>query len=366
MRDRPAQRREKLCRKLRNENLAALLVTNYVNVTYLTGFTGDDSYLLIGPEIAVLISDPRYTTQISEECPELDADIRRSGTGMIDGVARLVRRAKLGRIGIEGRHLTLATHAALTSALPKVEFISLDGPVEQLRVTKDPTEVAEIRQAVWWAEKAFGIIRSSLRPDQTEKQVVTQLQHQLRLLGASGASFPPIVAVGQRSALPHAPPTDRQIGDANFVLIDWGATGPLYKSDLTRLLVTGKISSKLRKVYEVVLSAQKRAIAKIRAGMLASEVDAEARSQIEGAGFGRFFGHGLGHGIGLEIHEAPRLSQNAKFRLKAGMVVTVEPGVYLPGWGGVRIEDDVLVTRNGCEILTSVPKQLDAMVVADL
>jgi Xaa-Pro aminopeptidase len=349
---------------LRREGVDALLVTSFVNVTYLTGFTGDDSYLLVGPEIALLISDPRYTTQIGEECCDLDVEIRRPGTAMVDVVARVIRRAKVDRVGFEGSHLTVAAHAALDSSLPKTEWKSLDGPVEQLRVTKDAGEVAEIKKAVRWAEKAFEIVRAGLRSEQTEKQVVTELEHQMRLLGAAGASFPPIVAVGERAALPHAPPTDRPIGQSGFVLIDWGATGRLYKSDLTRVLATGKISSKLHKVYEVVLSAQKRALGKIRAGLLASEVDAEARSQIEGAGFGRFFGHGLGHGIGIQIHEAPGLRQNANTPLKAGMVVTVEPGVYLPGWGGVRIEDDVLVTRTGCEVLTSVPKELDEMVVS--
>jgi Xaa-Pro aminopeptidase len=205
MADRAAVRRDKLCRTLRREGLDALLVTNFVNVTYLTGFTGDDSYLLIGPEIAVLLSDPRYTTQIEQECPGLDTHIRRPGTQMIEAVARVVRRGKLGRLGIEGQHMSVATHSALAAALPKVEFVSLDGPVEQLRVTKDSTEIAEIRQAIAWAEKAFAIVRAGLRRDQSEKQTVTQLEHEMRLAGAEGSSFPPIVAVGERAALPHAP-----------------------------------------------------------------------------------------------------------------------------------------------------------------
>ena len=184
----------------------------------------------------------------------------------------------------------------------------------------------------------------------------------MRRCGATGASFPPIVAVGIRSALPHARPTDTtRIGDDHFVLIDWGATGRPYKSDLTRVLVTGKVTPEFEKVYETVLAAQERAIASIRPGVCARDVDAEARSVIEQAGFGRFFDHGLGHGLGMDIHEAPRLRKESETILQPGMIVTVEPGIYLPDWGGVRIEDDVLVTSDGCEVLTHLPRTLDSV-----
>jgi Xaa-Pro aminopeptidase len=171
------------------------------------------------------------------------------------------------------------------------------------------------------------------------------------------------VAVGPRAALPHATPTDRQIGSSDFVLIDWGADGGLYKSDLTRVLVTGRISPKLERIYRVVLKAQHKAIAGIRPGVAAEDVDRLAREVISQAGFGRYFGHGLGHGLGLDVHEAPRLGAKSRVVLKPGMVVTVEPGIYLPGWGGVRIEDDVLVTRTGHDVLTSVPKELEEAIV---
>ncbi len=186
----------------------------------------------------------------------------------------------------------------------------------------------------------------------------------MRKLGGRSASFPSIVAVGDRSALPHYRPGSRAIGDAPFVLVDWGAVGNGYVSDLTRVLATGKIPPKLERIYRVVLNAQERAIEAIRPGRTCGEVDAAARAVIAKAGFGPKFGHGLGHGIGLEIHEAPRLSKGQKVKLKPGMVVTVEPGIYLPGFGGVRIEDDVLVTRNGCEVLTDLPKQWEDVVVA--
>ena len=186
----------------------------------------------------------------------------------------------------------------------------------------------------------------------------------MRLFGAKQSAFPTIVAVGPRAALPHATPTGRRVGASDFVLIDWGADEGLYKSDLTRVLVTGRISPKLERIYRVVLRAQLKAIAAIRPGVVAADVDGIARAVIGEAGFGRYFGHGLGHGLGLQVHEAPRLAASSRTVLKPGMVVTVEPGIYLPGWGGVRIEDDVLVTRAGHEVLTSVPKQLEDAVVA--
>jgi Xaa-Pro aminopeptidase len=186
--------------------------------------------------------------------------------------------------------------------------------------------------------------------------VADNLEHQMRLFGAKGASFPSIIAVGPRAALPHARPTNKRIGEADFVLIDWGADC-LYKSDLTRVLVTGKIPPKLERIYGVVLNAQLRGIEAIGPGVACQDVDTAARKVIEDAGFGKHFGHGLGHGIGLDIHEGPRLGQGQKQILQPGMVVTVEPGIYFPGWGGVRIEDDVLVTKTGHEVLTRVPKQ---------
>jgi Xaa-Pro aminopeptidase len=239
-----------------------------------------------------------------------------------------------------------------------------DGVVEQLRAIKDTDEVAEIRESIRLAERAFGVVRACLRPEQTEKEIAYEIEHQIRRFGGSRCSFPSIVAVGPRGALPHATLSDHCIGDADFVLIDWGAQGRLYKSDLTRVLVTGRISPKLERIYEVVLRAQAAGIAAIRPGAILKDVDAAVRKVIEDAGFGPRFGHGSGHGIGLEIHEAPRFAANQSGPVKAGMVVTVEPGIYLPGWGGVRIEDDILVTRTGHEILSEVPRELAACVVS--
>lgn len=355
--DRHATRRDKARRALRAAGADALLVTNFVNVTYLSGFTGDDSYLLLTAKDEILLSDPRYTTQLEQECPGLKLHIRPPGTSMVAGVEQVLKSTKTSRLGVEGDSMTLSLREKIAEKAPKVEFVTTSGLVEDLRLRKDKYEIDDIRQAVSYAERAFGVIKAGLRPEQTEKQIADALDNQLRMFGAKGASFDSIVAVGERAALPHARPTERKVSESEFVLIDWGASGRLYKSDLTRVLVTGKIPPKLQRIYGVVLKAQLAGIAAIRPGVTAHSVDEAARTVIEKAGFGKHFGHGLGHGIGLEIHEGPRLTRGNQAVLEPGMVVTVEPGIYLPDWGGVRIEDDVLVTKTGHEVLTSVPKE---------
>lgn len=356
-------RRDRLRKMFKKAGVNALLVTDFTNVTYLTGFTGDDSYLLVRRDGETILSDPRYTTQLEEECSGVDLDIRSPGVPMLKSVAKVVRATKAGRLGIEGDSMTVGLLNQITEKLPKVEFVPTSGLVEELRLIKDKDEVERLRRAVWQAEKAFAVLRSTLRPEKTEKEVADDLEYQFRLFGGKDASFPSIVAVGPRAALPHATPGTSRIGDDDFVLIDWGANDGLYCSDLTRMVVTGKISPKFERIYNTVLEAQLRAIKAVRPGALAHDVDNVARSYIAKAGFGNRFRHGLGHGLGMLVHEAPRLAVNSQTVLKPGMVVTVEPGIYLPGWGGVRIEDDVLVTRNGHEVLTSVPKRLEDTVI---
>jgi Xaa-Pro aminopeptidase len=358
------QRRQQLRRFIRKSQADALLVTNFTNVTYLTGFTGDDSYLLVMRHGEVLISDPRYTTQLAEECPDLEVDIRQPGMPMLDSLVNAVGSAKPANLGVEAGSMTLGLYQQIVARLPKTQIVPTSGLVEELRIIKDKEEIGEIREAIGFAERAFAVIRAQLRPDLTEKQVADDLEHHIRQFGGRGCSFPPIIAAGPRAALPHARATEARLGDSDFVLIDWGARGRLYLSDLTRVLVTGRIPPKLERIYGVVLTAQRRAIAAIRAGASMHEVDAAARNYIAKADYGKFFGHGLGHGIGLEIHESPRLGVNQHHPLRAGMVVTVEPGIYLPGWGGVRIEDDVLVTRTGHEVLSSVPKEFEDCILA--
>jgi Xaa-Pro aminopeptidase len=353
----------KLRKLMRRVDVPALLVTKSVNVTYLTGFTGEDSYLLVSPNEATILSDFRFITQLQEECPGFEVEIRHQGESLLQRVADVVQAGKFGQLGVEGEAITLGSYQRLEQLLPKKRLGATSGLVEQLRQVKDRDEVQAIRDSVYLAQRAFEVIRARLQGGQTEQQITAELEYQIRQFGGTGCSFPPIVAVGTRAALPHAVPTQRRVEESDFVLIDWGAKATHYASDLTRLVVTGKISPKLERIYGVVLTAQQRAIEAIRPGVRMSDVDGAARNVIAQAGFGKHFGHGLGHGIGLEIHEAPRLAVRQEQPLLAGMVVTVEPGIYLSGWGGVRIEDDVLVTRDGHEVLSDVPKELDCCVV---
>jgi len=358
-----AKRRDKIRRLLRKNSVDALLVTNFTNVGYLTGFTGDDSYLLITSKKDFILSDERYTTQLEEECPDIEVSVRGPSKKMLSAVSRLLKSVKTKRLAIEASSMTVALHEALQGAVKGCELVPATGWVEGLRVVKDREEIARTRVACDQARRAFEVVRASLTPDLTELQVAADLEYQARRFGGKCMSFPPIVATGARAALPHANPTEQRLECADFTLIDWGVNEGLYVSDLTRILVTGKISPKLRKVYGVVLKAQVAAIKAIRPGVTCEAVDQVARSIIVKAGYGKRFGHGLGHGTGLEVHEAPRLSQGQSTVLVPGMIVTVEPGIYLPGWGGVRIEDDILVTRDGYEVLTSVPKELDECLV---
>ncbi|WP_419193303.1 M24 family metallopeptidase [Kolteria novifilia] len=352
-----------MARALKSKGADALLVSDPVNVAYLTGFRGDSSELLVTKSRSLLLSDGRFTDQVAEECPGLDAVIRGTGESMTKAITKTLKKLGCRAIGFERAYLTVARHEALKEALPSAEWVGLENMVEDLRQIKDREEIAQIREAIAFAERAFGILRASLRLSDTEKSLADDMEHYLRRSGATQCAFPSIIAAGRRAALPHAIPTDQPIGESEFVLIDWGAKGTFYHSDLTRVLVTRKISRKFAKIYETVQKAQSQAIDAIRPGVTAGDVDAVARGVIEKAGHGSAFSHSLGHGIGMAVHEGPGLRRGSETVLEPGMVVTVEPGIYLNDWGGIRLEDDVLVTKDGHEVLTSVPKHLEETVV---
>ena len=334
------------------------------NVRYLTGFTGDASVLLVGKASTLLISDGRFNTQLEQECPGLDVHVRPVEQLLFDAVGEVVGRFGTSRLGYEPTKLSVAQFEKIRDKAKGVDLVGVAGRVEGLRSIKDKTEIEAIRRSIRIAERAFTMLQASLSEEDSEKVLADSLDGYLRRCGASGPAFDPIVAVGARAALPHAHPTsDSKVGDADFVLVDWGATAGGYKSDLTRVMVTGKVTSKFEKVYRTVLEAQERGISALRPGASAGDVDASARSVIEAAGFGPCFNHGLGHGFGVEIHENPFFRRDNPVLLKAGMVVTIEPGIYLPEWGGVRIEDDVLITPDGPEVLSRLPKSLDAIVL---
>lgn len=360
----PSPRVGKIRRLIKQSGVQALLVTNFKNVTYLTGFTGDDSYLLVTPKELILFSDPRYSEQLEQECPHVKLEIREPGTSILAAVARVVKKAKISQLGIESQSVTIQMFHQVVAHLPKVQVEPLDGLVEQLRVIKDKSEIDLIREAIVLAEKAFAVCKAGLRGDQTEKEVEALITYEIQRNGGRGTSFPPIVGVGPRAARPHGTPEMVRMEEDSFVLIDWGADYKFYKSDLTRVLFYGKVPAKMKKMYNVCLKAQLAAIDAIKPGALISEVDNKARSIIAKAGWGKNFGHGLGHGIGLDIHEAPRLGSSVDQLLEPGMVVTVEPGIYFPGFGGVRIEDDILVTKDGHEVLTSTPKSYEESTIS--
>jgi Xaa-Pro aminopeptidase len=366
------RRRHELSRTLSQEGVDALLVGSAPNVTYLTGFSGESSYLVLGRERTLMVSDGRFTEQIAEECPGLEAHFRPPSQTLTEATGEVLTRLGLGSVGYESAHMSVAELESLRDLATGIDWKGGQGRVEQLRAVKDASEIEQIREAIQFAQRAFAMFRAMLRAEDTEKELSDALEMYVRRAGGRCTSFPSIVAVGARSALPHAPPTMRRVADADLLLVDWGASGRFYKSDLTRVLVGRKNSAsarsghgngfaaKLAEVYSAVLKAQERAVRAIRPGAVASDIDAEARAVIGAAGFGPFFSHGLGHGLGLQVHEAPMLRPGNKTVLRAGMVITVEPGIYLQGWGGVRIEDDVLVTPDGCEVLTSVPRDLES------
>ncbi len=358
-----ASRRARLLDKLHLERGESFLVTNVFNVYYLTGFTGSSGWLLVTADKPFMISDSRYRTQLSEECSDLECVIRDSASTALESLASTVGSAKIQTIRIEADSMTKATYDGIDAELVGVELVSTSAIVEELRSFKDESEIALIRRSIDVNQQAFLAVRAQLRPEQTERSVAFQLEHEMRERGATGVSFDPIVGVGPRAALPHGHPSLQTIGADPILLIDWGARVDRYISDLTRILVTGKIPPKLREIYDIVLEAQLAAIAAIHPGAEIKAVDAAARKVIEGAGFKEFFGHATGHGIGLQVHENPNISPIRDGVLAASMVVTVEPGIYLPDFGGVRIEDDILVTESGREVLSTLTKDLDECVV---
>ncbi|AMV30418.1 putative peptidase [Gemmata sp. SH-PL17] len=370
------QRRSALGQTLKANGLDAFLVTAAPNVTYLSSFTGDCSFYAALPKNNVIIGDTRFEEQIKEECSDLDIVIRPHNKTTIEAAAETLTKSGAKAVGVEGNRITLGELEAFKQFAPKITFVPVDGVVEKQRAIKDPGEVEKIRESVRVAERGFRMFVATLREADSEKDMVDALEGYVRRAGARSTSFPPIVAVGERGALPHAQPTARQLGEGSKLLVDWGAD-LLYKSDITRTLKSPfgtspsrrnkmeRVGYDFEKLYAVVLAAQNAAMAVIRHGVKAKDVDAAARKVIANAKFdkypelklGDFFTHGVGHGIGLEIHEAPRIRANSEDVLEAGMVVTIEPGIYIPGWGGIRIEDDVLITHDGCKLLTTLSRE---------
>jgi Xaa-Pro aminopeptidase len=353
-------RADRLVALLDERELDALLVTNLVNVRYLTGYTGSNGIALVGMhDLRCFVTDFRYGTQAEQQVEGFE---RRIGEqDLLDDAVAALPVGDL-RLGIEDQHLSVRTFDRLREALPaSVELVPAGGAIERLRERKDAGEVARIRAAAELADTALQRTLEDGLAGRSERAVALALEQQMRRLGAERPSFDTIVAHGAHGALPHAVPRDVEIAADCLVTIDWGAQLDGYCSDCTRMFAVGDPGERAREVYEVVLQAQLAGLDAVRPGVSGRDADAVARALIDDAGHGERFGHGLGHGVGLEIHEAPRLSRASDATLAAGHVVTVEPGVYLPGELGVRIEDLVLVTDDGCERLNGLPKDLVAI-----
>jgi len=347
---------------LNESDLQALLVTDLLNIRYLTGFTGSNAALLVhaaGEDRTVFCTDGRYTTQAAAQVPDLERVIER------ESAAALATRAAADapahrRTGFESQHVSVEAHDALARHADGVELVRAPGLVERLRLVKDDSEVEALRRACAAADRALAALldHGGLRPGRTELDVARDLENRMLDHGSSGPAFDTIVASGPNSAIPHHRPSARVLHAGDFVKMDFGATVDGYHSDMTRTVVLGNPAAWQEEIYELVRRAQRAGLDAALAGRQLADVDSAARRVIDEAGHGPEFSHGLGHGVGLEVHEAPRLAENAAGTLAVGMTVTVEPGVYLAGRGGVRIEDTLVVRHGDPEVLTLSSKEL--------
>jgi Xaa-Pro aminopeptidase len=348
----------KAVRILKQENVDALLITDMVTIRYLSGFTGSEASVIITPEAFFVLVDSRYTTQARREAPLFH--ISRISKRAED-TAKLISRLKIKKAGFDAKSITFADHEELQEKLTRTSLVPVREPLAKLRARKERDEVDIIRQGTALAASGFNQIKNQIQAGTAERDVALALEFALRKAGAEKMSFDTIVASGKRSALPHGIASDKEIRAGEFVTIDFGIQYKGYCTDETCTVITGSPTQKQKKVYGVVKEAHDRAIDKIKPGASTREVDGVAREHIERKGFGKYFGHGTGHGVGLSVHEEPRLSPVTNEILEEGMIVTVEPGIYIPNWGGVRIEDMVLVTRDSRAILTVLPKKLEVL-----
>ncbi|HMJ60659.1 MAG TPA: Xaa-Pro peptidase family protein [Bryobacteraceae bacterium] len=358
-----ALRREKLLPALKSARTNAFLATALSNVRYLTGFTGSNAALLLTDERALLFTDPRYRTQASRES---DCEIRIAKGPLSREIAIAVQRLGLKSVAFERNRIGFEEHQALTETLAGVRLRPLTGAVEALRMVKSAAEIAAIQNSVRLNSLALDHALRHFKPSMTEIDLAAEIDYRMRRLGADGTAFDTIVASGERTALPHAHPIARPIqgdrpGDQpgdQLLLIDMGANVAGYASDMTRTFGLGKLDAKIRRMYKAVLESQLAAIDAVKPGVSCAQVDRAARGVLRGYGFEKLFVHSTGHGLGLEIHERPRVGRKEATKLEPGMAITIEPGVYQEGIGGVRIEDTVVVTTHGCEILTPTSKDL--------
>lgn len=347
---------DKIRNRFKELSIDGLLITSEYNRIYMTGFTGTSGIALISEDKAVFMTDFRYTEQAAKQVKEYEI-VQHTGP-LSEEVAQLVSKLGIKKLGFEQDHLTYQEYSNYKKVLNSVEFIPVSGAVEKLRLIKSPAEIKILKEAAEIADAAYKHILTFVKPGVREIDVSNELEFFMRKNGAVSSSFDIIVASGYRSALPHGVASEKEIEKGDFVTLDFGAYYKGYCSDITRTFAVGQPSDELKKIYSIVLEAQLRGMKGIKPGMTGKEADALTRDYISEHGYGEYFGHSTGHGLGMEVHEGPALSYRSDTILQPGMVVTVEPGIYIPDLGGVRIEDDTVITENGNESLTHSSKEL--------
>ncbi|WP_226667584.1 M24 family metallopeptidase [Metabacillus litoralis] len=347
---------EKMRNRFKELSIDGLLITSNYNRRYMTGFTGTAGIAVISEDRAVFITDFRYTEQAAKEIDGFEI-VQHTGS-IVEEVAKVVEELGIKKLGFEQDHLTYQSYSLYHNALKNLEFIPVSGAVEKLRLIKSSAEIKILKEATEIADAAFKHILTFVKTGIKEIDVANELEFFMRKNGAVSSSFDIIVASGYRSALPHGVASNKEIEKGDFVTLDFGAYYKGYCSDITRTFAVGEPSDELKKIYATVLEAQLRGMNGIKPGMTGKEADALTRDYIKEQGYGEYFGHSTGHGLGMEVHEGPALSFKSDTILETGMVVTVEPGIYVAGLGGVRIEDDTVITETGNESLSHSPKDL--------
>ncbi|MCX7951162.1 MAG: aminopeptidase P family protein [Clostridiales bacterium] len=350
------KRLEKFLSKFESLGIDGAFVFKDENRNYLSGFTGDDSFLFITNEKSYFITDSRYTEQAQNEV--VGFEVVEYKPPIHDFVASLVEKHNVKRLGVEEDRLSFSDYIVYKEKLNGVELVQLEQTIEKIRMIKDAEEIKLIETAASIADKAFEHILGFIKVGMTEIEVALELEFFMKKLGASALSFPTIVASGNRSSLPHGTASEKVINEGDFITLDFGCVYKGYCSDMTRTIVLGKANEKQKEIYNTVLEANEAALKAVKPGISCAALDKIARDIIVERGYGERFGHGLGHGVGREVHELPYVNARSKFDLEPGMVITDEPGIYIPGFGGVRIEELVLVTKDGYRVLSKSPKHL--------
>lgn len=339
---------------LEHKRLDALIVLSDFNRRYLSGFTGTSGALIITPDKNYLVTDFRYIEQATNQATEFEIINRQSG--LISEIKQILESKKLTNVGFEGHLISYDTYVELNKGI--ITLISIRDAIDKIREVKNKEEIQLIKKAAEIVDKTYKYILSIAKVGMSEREIKARLESKMLELGADGPSFDTIVASGYRGALPHGVASDKRIEKGDMITLDFGAYYRGYCSDITRTFAIGEPDPKMKEIYEIVLQSQIKAIEEIKPGMTVQQADALSRDYIESHGYGKEFGHSLGHGIGLDIHEGPLLSKNSEGELKVNNCVTIEPGIYVDGLGGIRIEDDILITENGCDVFTKCTKDL--------